>query len=187
MASMNRNVNLEEINTDAFLGISYLKYQTGLQKIIFIGGILSGIGVNLAGTFIFHLSSNVSMLLAMVPLLIGVAFGCNYNEDLSLINYFKLLILKPKKTYYSKPVEDLEQLRNAALRIREEEELRKRQQEKVSDEAQRKLLIKMAIVAVLSVVIFILILVLIKSMKAEEIHHTVWKAYDYLDSRSAMI
>lgn len=37
MASMNRNVNLEEVNTDAFMGISYLNYQSMLQKVVFIG------------------------------------------------------------------------------------------------------------------------------------------------------
>ena len=40
MASMNRNVNLEEVNTDAFMGISYLNYQSMLQKVVFIGGIV---------------------------------------------------------------------------------------------------------------------------------------------------
>lgn len=35
MASMNRNVNLEEINTDAFMGITYLNYQSLAQKFLF--------------------------------------------------------------------------------------------------------------------------------------------------------
>ena len=47
MASMNRNVNLEEVNTDAFMGISYLNYQSMLQKVVFIGGIVIGIAINL--------------------------------------------------------------------------------------------------------------------------------------------
>lgn len=83
------------------------------------------------------------------------------------------MISKPAKAYYSKPVEDLEQLHNAAARIREEEELRKSQQEKMSDDAQRKLLIKMGIGALIAIVTLVISLVIIKSMKTEEIHHTV--------------
>lgn len=186
MASMNRNVNLEEINTDAFMGISFLNYQSLPQKVIFIGGVVAGIAINLIGTFVFNINVNVSIFLTLIPILIGVAFGCNYNEDLSLIRYFKLLISKPAKAYYSKPAEDLEQLHNAAARIREEEELRKRQQEKMSDEAQRKLLIKMGVGALIAIVLLVAVLVAIKVTKTEEIHHTVQTMYD-VDDRSEIV
>ena len=36
MAQMNRNVNLEEIDSDALFGIDALKNQTILQKIVFL-------------------------------------------------------------------------------------------------------------------------------------------------------
>lgn len=177
MASMNRNVNIEEINTDAFMGISYLNYQSLPQKIVFIGGIVAGVAVNLIGNFVFNISINISIFLTLIPLSIGVAFGCNYNEDLSLIKYIKLLISKPSKAYYSKPAEDLEQLHNAATRIREEEELRKKQQEKISDEAQKKLLIKMGVVAMIVIIIFVVLLVSINATNKKELHHTVQEAY----------
>lgn len=177
MASMNRNVNLEEINTDAFMGISYLNYQSIPQKIVFIGGVLVGIALNLIGTFILDISINVSILLNLVPLLVGVVFGCNYNEDLSLIKYMKLLISKPSKVYYSKPVEDLEQLHKAATRIREEEEQLKKQQEKISDEAQKKMLIKLGIGSLIVIVIFIVLLITIKATNKKELHHTVQESY----------
>lgn len=173
MASMNRNVNLEEINTDAFMGISYLQHQTILQKVVLIGGVVVGMAINLLGTFVFDISINVTLFLTLLPILLGVAFGCNFNEDLSLIKYFKLLISKPVESFYSKPAEDLEQLHQEAARIKEDAELKLRQQEKMSDEAQKKLLIKMAIVAVIAVVAFIVVLVIIKSTQTEEIHHTV--------------
>ena len=79
MASMNRNVNLEEVNTDAFMGISYLNYQSMLQKVVFIGGIVIGIAINLVGTFLLEININVTMILTLVPILSGVAFGCNFN------------------------------------------------------------------------------------------------------------
>ena len=175
---MNRNVNLEEINTDAFMGISFLNYQSLPQKMVFIGGVVAGIAINLIGTFVFNINVNASIFLTLIPILIGVAFGCNYNEDLSLIRYFKLMISKPEKAYYSKPAEDLEQLHNAAKRIREEETLRKRQQEKMSDEAQKKLLIKMGICALISIIALIVILMAINATKTEDVHHTVQAMFD---------
>lgn len=173
MATMNRNVNLEEVNSDAFMGISYLNHQSLLQKAVFVGGIVAGIAINLIGTFMLEISINVTIVLTLIPLLMGVAFGCNYNEDLSLIKYFRLLISKPVKIYYSKPTEDLAQLHVAAERIRQEEELIKQQQEKMSDEAQKRLLVKLGIFALLAIVIFALVIILINAMQTDEIHHTV--------------
>ena len=69
MASMNRNVNLEEVNKDAFMGISYLNYQSMLQKVVFIGGIVIGIAINLVGTFLLEININVTMILTLVPIL----------------------------------------------------------------------------------------------------------------------
>lgn len=37
MAQMNRNVNLEEIDSDALFGIEALKNQTLVQKLVFFG------------------------------------------------------------------------------------------------------------------------------------------------------
>ena len=155
MASMNRNVSLEEINTDAFMGITYLNYQSLAQKVIFVGGIVVAVGGNLIGTFIFNIGVNVSVFLTFIPLLIS----------------------KPSKAYYSRPVEDLEQLHNSAAKIREEEELRKKQQEKMSDEAQKKLLIKIGIGVIIAIFIFIVLVMIVKSTKKDELHHTVPEAY----------
>ena len=41
MAQMNRNVNLEEIDSDALFGIDALKNQSILQKIVFFGSVAS--------------------------------------------------------------------------------------------------------------------------------------------------
>ena len=46
MAQMNRNVNLEEIDSDALFGIEALKNQTILQKIVFWGCVLLGVLAN---------------------------------------------------------------------------------------------------------------------------------------------
>ena len=173
MATMNRNVNLEEVGTDAFMGISYLNYQSLPQKVVFIGGIVTGVAINLVGTFVLEISINMTLVFTLIPLILGVAFGCNYNEDLSLIRYFKLLISKPSKAYYSKPTEDLTQLRMAATRIKQEEELVRQQKEKMSDEAQRQLLIKLGIFAFIAVATVIVIIIVISATKTDEIHHMV--------------
>ena len=46
MAQMNRNVNLEEIDSDALFGIDALKNQSILQKIVFFGCVIAGVLVN---------------------------------------------------------------------------------------------------------------------------------------------
>ena len=62
MATMNRNVNLEEINTDTFMGIPFLNDQTIGQKIIFWGSLILGIAWNIIGNFAFHLNGIVIIL-----------------------------------------------------------------------------------------------------------------------------
>ena len=46
MAQMDRNVNLEEIDSDALFGIDALKNQTILQKIVFFGSEILGVLLN---------------------------------------------------------------------------------------------------------------------------------------------
>ena len=172
MAIMNRNVNLEEINTDAFMGISYLNYQTIPQKIIFISGIAAGVGLNLVNSLVWKLNTFVSLFMTLIPLLIGIAFGCNYNEDLTLFNYLKLIVTNPVKHLYSQPTEDLAQLRKKAVQIkREKEELLKGKE--ITDAEQKKLLKKMLIFGILFIVVIIVTMVIIKLSKTEEVHHTV--------------
>lgn len=185
MASMNRNVNLEEVNSDAFMGISYLNHQTLFQKIIFIVGIIFGIAINLLGTFLLNLNINLTMLFTLLPIFVGVAFGCNYNEDLSLIQYFKLLITNPVETYFSMPKEDLNQLHQEETRIKEDLEAKQRQEEKMSDEAQKKLLIKLGIGAAVAVIVVIVIIVCGSMMETEEVHHTVSAIENTLETSKA--
>lgn len=173
MAIMNRNVNLEEINTDAFMGISYLNHQTIPQKLIFVSGVVAAVGVSLLCSFLWDMNAMASLGLALIPLLIAVAFGCNFNEDLSLIRYFSLIVSKPCKKLYSKPMEDLEQIREREERLKQEEQEREAKAAQISDEAQGKLLRTMLIAGLLFIVVIIVAIVIINSLKVEEIHHTV--------------
>ena len=56
----------------------------------------------------------------------------------------------------------------------------------MSDEAQRKLLIKMGVGALIAIVLLVAVLVVIKVTKTEEIHHTVQTMYD-VDDRSEIV
>ena len=77
MAQMNRNVNLEEIESDALLGIDALKNQTLLQKIVFFGCVGIGVVLNVSLPLMFGTPTIVCVCLFMVFILIGVAFGFN--------------------------------------------------------------------------------------------------------------
>ena len=173
MAIMNRNVNLEEINTDAFMGISYLNYQTLPQKVIFVAGIAAGVGLNLLNSFVWNMGSMASLGITLIPLLIGIAFGCNYNEDLTLIKYFSLIVSNPVKHFYSKPTEDLEQIRKKAEILKKEEEERETKTQQMSDEAQRRLLKTLITVGIIFIIGIIAAVIIINSLKVEEIHHDI--------------
>lgn len=173
MATMNRNINLEEINADAFMGIPFLNYQTAIQKVEFWSGIIIAVIWNIVGNFVLHVNPMVIVIFTLIPVIIGSAFGCNYNQDLSLIKYIHLIMCKPATVLVSKPTEDLVQLKTASLRIAQDKELKEKQATAASPEAQRKLLIKMGIGAGVFILFFLIVIVLLLNGKTEEIHHIV--------------
>ena len=77
MAQMNRNVNLEEIDSDALFGIDALKNQSILQKIVFFGCLIIGVLLNVLLPLFFETPRILCVVLFLGLLLIGVAFGCN--------------------------------------------------------------------------------------------------------------
>ena len=170
MATMNRNPNLEEINTDAFMGITFLSHQTFGQKIFFFGGVILGIGLNVICNYVLQMNMMVSILMTLVPIMIGIAYGCNYNEDLTLMQYLKLILFRPSKAYYSKSTEDVVYLRAAEDRIRMEE-LRQEMLEQQSPEARRKVLVKLIVGIVVGIILFVVLLIVVMSTKTNEIHH----------------
>jgi hypothetical protein len=172
-ALMNRNINVEEIETDSFIDVSFLKYQSTGQKVIFCTGIIAAIAIMAGGTF-FGLNSNVLVSISFLPLIIAIAFGCNYNEDYSLISYLILIMSKPCTTYYSKPYEDLEQLHNAAERIQKENAAAEKKQQMASGGGQRKIEKKLVVVMIVFAVIVVMLFAFTKSSKTEEVHHVVW-------------
>lgn len=173
MATMNRNLNLEEVNSDAFMGIPFLNYQSAGQKIIFACSIVLSVAIMLIGTFYFKWNANLIVFICLIPLAVGVAFGGNYNQDLSLIKYVHLILLKPSKRYELKPTEDLSYLNTKAAQLIREKERQKLQERNISPQEHRRTLLKLMLGVAIAVIAFLVILVFIEANRAEEIHHIV--------------
>lgn len=154
MAQMNRNVNLEEIDADALFGIDALKNQTIFQKIIFFGSVIAGVLLNVLLPLFLETPRIVCILIFMALLLIGVAFGCNYTEDMTYGKYLYFFFFKPSTPLYFRSTEDVKAIKEAAKRLEAEEEMLLRKKQQADPAAQRKLLIKViAFVVVLAIAI----------------------------------
>lgn len=174
MAQMNRNVNLEEIDSDALFGIDALKNQTIFQKIIFFGCVLIGVVANVAMPLIWETPRLVCIFVFMFFLLIGVAFGCNYTEDMTYGKYLYYFFFKPSKDLVFKSTEDIKLVKIRAREIRKEEEMTLNRKKQAEPEAQRKLLIKLvAFVVILAVVLLGAFAIKSGDKEKVEIHHTV--------------
>lgn len=173
MATMPRNINLEEVGTDALFGIEYLNHQTILQKIFFFGGIALGIIWNIVGNFFLHCNVALIILGTLICIFFGVILGCNFNQDLTLIQYFKLIFFHSETIYVSKPTEELKQIKQANAKMIKEKELREKQQQSVSAEEQHKFLIKVLAVVGIVFLLFVLIVILLLNGQQEDVHHIV--------------
>ena len=154
MAQMNRNVNLEEIDSDVLFGIDALKHQTILQKIIFFGCVIAGVLLNVLLPLFLETPRIVCILIFMALLMVGVAFGCNYTEDMTYGKYLYFFFFKPTQPLFYESTEDVVKIREKAKELQREEELLLRARQQADPAAQRKLLIKLvAFVLVLDIVI----------------------------------
>ena len=171
MASMYRNTNLEEIEVDSFLGIEYLKNQSLVQKIVFIGGFVCGAAMLLVCSLYFKLGTFLSLIVSFPFIILSVAFGCNYNQDLSLIRYLFLLLREPVVKFESKPTEDLDYIRNKTKEFANEAEI---SSDEIDEEEHKRTLKRFIIGIVAFIVILVIMLVLITVFKDDgSIHHTI--------------
>lgn len=173
MATMKRNHNLEEISSDSlFDDFALLQYQTKKQKAVFIGGVALGIGLDLWGTFAANLDLMVTVFLAIVPVFIGVLFGCNYNKDVTLLRFIKLSLFDGNEVLYSKPQESLEYIRRAEdiqKDVTDDANLSDEEFEERFQKRMKKMLILLAVVGV----IVVILLIVFSSSQTDEVHHTV--------------
>ena len=79
------------------------------------------------------------------------------------------------------PTEDIAELNKVQERLRQEKMMQGQNGKRVTQDSQRKLLIKLIAGVVMGIVILVILLILINSSKEErEIHHTVSSIYNYL-------
>lgn len=153
MAQMNRNVNLEEIDSDALFGLDALKNQSIFQKFVFFGSVIAGVLLNVLLPLFFETPRILCVLLFMVLLMFGVALGCNYTEDMTYGKYLYFFFFKPEKTLLYRSTEDVKEIRQKAMQIEREEEMLLRMKQKADPKEQKKLLIKLIAFVVLMAII----------------------------------
>lgn len=171
MAQMKRNVNLEEIDSDALFGIDALKNQSPLQKVIFFGSLTVGVLLNVILPIFTDVPVILCIVLLLVLLFFAVMLGCNYTEDMTYGRYLINFFFKPEKPLFLESTESRKAIKKRMDEItREEEETLQRNRE-VDEEAQRRLLLKMA-AFIAAIVILFAGAVLIKNMK-DDTHHVI--------------
>ncbi|MCR5196578.1 MAG: hypothetical protein K6D38_09670 [Pseudobutyrivibrio sp.] len=168
-----RNINLEEIDSDALFGISYLEHQTIAQKVIFFGCAGVSVAMFVATNFIFEVPFVIPLILEIIIGGLGFLFGANQCEYLSIAQYLKLLFFKPIKYANYASSEDIEWMKGAVEHTKVEAAKREKEMAEATPEGQRRLLI-IVVAIILGSAIIGLTLVGIGSSKENEIgHHTV--------------
>ena len=113
------------------------------------------------------------MFIFLVLLGVGVAFGCNYTEEMTYGKYLYYFFFKPKKELTYQSTEDMQYVRRKAEEIKKEEELTLQRKRQADPGEQRKLLVKL-IAFVMILVIGIGAVFAYSGMKEQHHkHHTV--------------
>ena len=173
MAQMERNVNLEEIDADALFGIDALKGQSILQKLIFFCCLLAGIAANVCMPMFLHTPRVVCVFIFLGCILVGIAFGCNYTEDLTYGKYLYCYFFKPVKTLRYESTEDIELIKKRAEELKKEEDLLLKRERNADPRDQRKLLVRLLAFVLIMVILLLSALVYVKAMKPKSYHHEV--------------
>lgn len=173
MAQMERNVNLEEIDADALFGIDALKGQSILQKLIFFCCLLAGIIANVCMPMFLHTPRVVCVFIFLGCILVGIAFGCNYTEDLTYGKYLYCYFFKPVKTLRYESTEDIELIKKRAEELKKEEDLLLKKERNANPREQRKLLVRLLVFVLVMAILLLSALVYVKTVKPKSYHHEV--------------
>lgn len=176
MAQMKRNVNLEEIETDALFGLEQLKYQTITQKIIFFACLFLSIAENIVLPYIAPgIPSSGRIAIFIILLGIGVTFGCNYNQDMSLFRYAVYTFSKKSAYLKSISTEDVNYLKEkaASIKAREDELLKKKQEYDRTESVRRLKKLIFFLIIILIVIISMYFVINVLNNNPNNMHHTV--------------
>ncbi len=168
-----RNTNLEEIDSDALFGISYLAHQTIAQKIIFFGCVIIATGIFVVTQFVFKIPFIVALIVEILFGTIGFLFGANQCEYLTIAQYLKLIFFKPQKYANFSSSEDIGLMKKAVELEKAEKLKQEREKNEATEEGQRRMLIMM-IALIIGTIIFAGVLFGIRNYRANKpVHHTV--------------
>ena len=173
MAQMERNVNLEEIDSDALFGIDALKGQSILQKILFFACLGLGIIANVCMPMFLNTPRAVCVLIFLGLIMIGIAFGCNYTQDMTYGQYLYCYFFKPVKILRYESTEDIVRIKKKAEELKKEEELQRRKEKNADPRAQKKLLIRLLVFVLVMAVAVISVLIYVRLIRPESYHHEV--------------
>lgn len=171
MIVLDRNVNLEEIGTDAPFGVEQLMYQTIVQKVVMTVCVIASAAFMIVNTFLIHLDSLIAIAIMILPLIFAVMFSCNYNQDMSLGAYFIHMFTKPFKRYNFQSYSGIESLEEAVKDAGKVENVTEKDEE--FKQAQKKQLIRLAVVGMIVVIAVIAALVVAPMFKESDTgyHH----------------
>ncbi len=173
MAQMERNVNLEEIDSDALFGIDALKGQSILQKILFFTCLGLGIIANVCMPMFLNTPRAVCVLIFLGLIMIGIAFGCNYTQDMTYGQYLYCYFFKPVKILRYESTEDIVRIKKKAEELKKEEELQRRKEKNADPRAQKKLLIRLLVFVLVMAVAVISVIIYVRLIRPESYHHEV--------------
>lgn len=173
MPQMNRNVNLEEIDSDALFGIDAFTNQTFIQKVVFFGCVLLGVAANVCMPIFLETPRLACIALFLGLLMVGIAFGCNYTEDMTYGKYLYYFFFKPSKHLLYESTEDVERMKKKAEEIKKEEEMKLARQKAADPKAQRALLIKVIAFVLVMVIVVASTFIYSNHKKGMMVHHTI--------------
>ncbi len=163
MPQMERNLDLESVDSDTLFGIEALKHQSIGQKIIFYGCLLGGILANTAMPRFFHTPGVINVLTFTALLAIGITAGCNYTQDMSYGKYVFCMLFGKKKVLPYKSPEDLRH-----------PERRQKTVEKKQDEKSQKKMAASALLMILALIAMLSGIYIWQGKKeAEGVHHEI--------------
>lgn len=168
-----RNINLEEIDSDALFGIQYLAHQTMAQKVILWGNVIIGVACFVVTQIIYQAPFLLSFFASLIFVGLGFLFGANQNEHMTVGAYLKLVFFKPIKYVNFRSTEDVSLMKEEASKLKVEEQREERKKAVSTPEGQRRSLILVVVLMAL-ILIFAFVIFGLKSYKENHMtHHTV--------------
>ena len=178
MPQMERNINLETIDSDTLFGIEALRYQSFGQKVFFYGCLLAGVGANTLMPHFLHTPGIINILAFGFFLMIGIAGGCNYSQDMTYGKYLMCVLFEEKKTLPYRSGEDVRYLKETIAGA-SEAKVEEQKQNKVQDEKQRRKMLGAFITMILILVIAMTgIYAGARKKEANDIHHEIERSED---------